>query len=275
MKPKISVLIATYNRPGLISRAIESVLAQKFTDWEIVIVDDGSSDDTESICLNWQKKDSRIRYFKINHCGRIAKVSNFGLSKIGGEYVAILDDDDYWIEPEKLKKQINFLDKNREYVGCGSGFLVEKEGLEKIKVLKPENNEQIKKVALLANTMANSTAVFRYDIAQKSGFYDESLPQFADWDFWLKIGLVGKLYNFQEYFVVYKMWREGSSFMHQRQNAASALKIVKRYKNNYNGFLKAFLIALFYYFYTFFPQSFRDYLNPILSYLKKNFFSKT
>ena len=275
MSPKVSVLIVTWNRAQLIGRAIESVIEQTFRDWEIIVVDDGSTDATQGIVKEWAKKETRIRYFRREHIGRIAVVSNFGLKQARGEYIAILDDDDSWADPEKLKKQVEFLDKNPEYVGCGGGFIViDKDGREGGRFFKPERDEDIKKRALIANPMVNSTSLFRRKTAEKIGFYDETLPEFADWDFWLKMGLAGKLRNFQEYFAYYLMWGRGSSFSKQEGTTYSALKIVRRYKNKYPNYNPALFLAFTYYLYSHLPYILRRFTNPILSKLKKNFFSR-
>src|SRR5947209_7057759 len=107
--PKVTVLMTTWNRASFISGAIESVRAQTFTDWELIIVDDGSEDNTPEVVREWLQKDSRIVYFREPHHGRIAIVSNVGLRAARGKYVAILDDDDYWISPLKLSSQVQFL----------------------------------------------------------------------------------------------------------------------------------------------------------------------
>lgn len=131
--PKVSVLIATYNRANLISRAIQSVLEQTLKDLEVIVADDGSTDNVAEVVKEWQARDSRIKYTRSEHVGRISKISNFGLREAKGEYIAILDDDDYWATPDKLKKQAEFLDKNSEYVGCGGGYIViDENGKEKV-----------------------------------------------------------------------------------------------------------------------------------------------
>jgi len=273
--PKVSILTATYNRAQLVSRAIESALSQSFSDWELIVVNDTESDGTAEVMAEWQKKDRRIKYFVIPRCGRIAIVSNFGLQQARAEYIAILDDDDWWINKDKLKGQVDFLDKNPEYVGCGGGAIaVDEKERELFKFLKPEQDKEIKKRALYANQMINSTTLFRRSAAQEIGLYDESLLQFADWDFWLKMGLMGELYNFPEYFTYYTMWGKGTSFLKQKENAKSALRIVRRYKNKYPGFNRAIFLTSLYCLYAYIPNSLKKILNPLLSKFKKVIFSK-
>lgn len=274
-KPRISILMATYNRAGLISRAIKSALAQSYTDWELIIADGGSTDETAALVKEWQEQDRRVHYIPLGHIGRIATVSNGGLAKALGEFIAVLDDDDYWADPEKLKKQVGFLDRNPDYVGCGGGMIIVNEnGKETGRVLKPEHNEDITRKALLANTMANSTTLFRFNIAKKIGLYDETLQQFADWDFWLRMGLSGKLYNFQEYFTNYAMWSGGSSFRRQKECARAALIILWKYHSKYPNFIPALFVACVYFLYVHLPEFIKRFTNPVLSRLKKNIFSR-
>ncbi len=269
-EPIVSIIMATYNRPKSIADAVKSVLEQSYQDWELVISDDSEGNDTEKEIEKF-KKDKRINYFHREKKGSIANSSNFALGKSKGEFVAILDDDDWWIDSEKLGKQAAFLRAHPDYAGCGGGFVVVNEkGKETERILKPENDDAIRAMALSSNPIANSAAMFRRSAGV---FYDESLPQFADWDFWLKIGTKGKLYNFPEYFLAYRMWGKSASFMHQKANANVALQIVNRHKNEYPGFIKAIFLARLYWLYSKLPFFIRRNLNAILSRFKKRIFS--
>ena len=263
--------MATYNRSKFIGGAVKSVLDQSYEDWEIVVSDDSENTETE---LEFRKfsNDPRVRYFHRTTRGTIANSSNFALSQSKGEYVAILDDDDWWIDPKKLEKQVAFLDTHPDYIGCGGGFImVNQEGENMGRVLKPETDQAIRRVALYANPMANSTTMFR---RVPAGPYDESVRQFADWDFWLKLGMLGKIYNFPEYFLAYRMWAGGASFSHQAENAKWGRAIVLRYRRQYPGFLKAITMANLYIAYARLPLGIRRWTNGFLSKLKKSIFSR-
>ncbi len=138
MTPKLSVIIPTYNGEKFIGRAIESVLNQTFKNFELIIVDDGSTDNTKEIVMEYQKKDERIKYLWEENSGGPAKPYNLALKQCGGEYIAFLDHDDMWL-PEKLEKQIDFIEKEKIVGGnclafkydllknkllgiCGAGF---------------------------------------------------------------------------------------------------------------------------------------------------------
>lgn len=266
----VSIIMATYNRPKFIADAIKSILQQSYQDWELVISDDSEGNDTEKEVERF-KGDERVRYFHREKKGSIANGSNFALNKTSGEFIAVLDDDDLWIDPEKLKKQVTFLRAHPDYVACGSEFVVVNEaGKETGRMRKPEKDDSIRARALYANPIVNSTAMVRRSVGV---LYDESMPQFADWDFWLTVGTKGKLYNFPEYFLAYRMWEKGASFMHQKTAADAAIRIVNKHKNEYPGFMKAIFLARLYWCYSRLPFFIRRNFNEILSRLKKRMFS--
>lgn len=272
--PRVSILLVTYNRPQFVGGAIESAQKQSFKDWELIIVDDTENNSVQNEVTKYTAAESRIYYFHRPQKGTIANASNFGLTQSKGEYIAILDDDDWWSDPQKLEKQVKFLDGHPDYVGCGGGFIIMNEkGEETGRVLKPETDEAIRRVALYANPMANATTMFRRSVAQAIGDYDESFKQFADLDFWLSMGTKGKLYNFPEYFLAYRMWASGASFKHQKENADSGRAIVLKHKGEYPGFWKAITLANLYVIYSRFPAFVRRAMNSFLSRLKKSLFS--
>jgi glycosyltransferase involved in cell wall biosynthesis len=272
--PKVSIIMLTYNRPQFIGRAVTSVLEQKFSDWELIVVDNGTGDETERVVRAHFEHDTRLNYVRHLQKTRIAASSNFGLARARGEYIAILDDDDYWATDAKLGKQIEFLDKNADVVCCGGGYiLIDEKGREKGRYLKPESDAGIRKSALVANPMINSTTMFRLNVARKIGGYDESLLEFADWDFLLKMGLRGKFYNFPRYFLYYRLWSGGASFSRQKGAAQSAFQIFNRYRGKYPGSLKGFAGATAYLFHAYLPSFIKKYSSPALSRLKKYLFS--
>ncbi len=278
--PRVSILLITYNRPQFVGGALESVQKQSFKDWELIIVDDSEHNAVAVEVKKYlpppgaQGGDARVAYFHRPQKGTIANASNFGLQKAQGEYIAILDDDDWWSDPDKLAKQVKFLDEHKDYVGCGGGFIVmDEHGNETGRVIKPETDEAIRRVALYANPMANATTMFRRAAAKAIGDYDESFKQFADLDFWLSMGTTGKLYNFPEYFLAYRMWASGASFKHQKENADSGRAIVMKHRHEYPGFWKAITLAVAYVVYARLPAFIRRMFNASLSRLKKSLFS--
>lgn len=107
--PKVSVIIPTYNRVDYLKEAIGGVLAQAFTDYEIIVIDDGSTDDTEEMVKNYMSTECKIRYLHQERKG-VSVARNAGIDAAGGEWVAFLDSDDIWRE-DKLQLQMSFVKK--------------------------------------------------------------------------------------------------------------------------------------------------------------------
>ena len=125
---KISVIMLTYNREALVARAIESVLGQTFTDFEFIIVDNGSTDQSGKIADQYAAKDERIRVIH-KECGNIGSGRNAGLDAAAGEYIAFIDDDD-WCEPDFLEFLYNLAEENSADVTiCGAAGRVFEEKL--------------------------------------------------------------------------------------------------------------------------------------------------
>jgi GT2 family glycosyltransferase len=275
MLPRASVLMLTYNRPQFIGNAIESILDQQFQEWELLVVHDGPNEEIHAIMREWQKRDPRILYFHRTDPGNIAEASNFGLTHARGEYIAVLDDDDDWADPGKLAKQIDFLDSHRDHCCCGGGVIViDPAGREQMRYLKPEHDDEIKRHALMANPLAHSTTMYRREEAIRAGGYDETLAGFQDWDLWLKMGKRGKLYNFPEYFLHYRVWQGSGSFHQSKGNTESALRITRRYRHDYSGFPIAYPMALLYNAYAHLPVDVQRVSYSSLSRLKKSLFSQ-
>ena len=110
-KPTVSVIMPTHNDVKYLTRAIDSVISQSFKDWELLVVDDGSTDDTPTVIAEYAKKDSRIRPFRIEKAsGSPTKPRNIGIENATGRYIAFLDSDDLWL-PTKLEHQMALFEK--------------------------------------------------------------------------------------------------------------------------------------------------------------------
>jgi glycosyltransferase involved in cell wall biosynthesis len=110
--PLVSIVMPTYNRAGLILETIQSVVRQSYLNWELIIVDDGSDDETESV-IKLVASD-KIKYHRIPHSGLLGKVRNVGIEKSSGQYIAFLDSDDLW-RKDKLEFQLSLFNK---YLNC-------------------------------------------------------------------------------------------------------------------------------------------------------------
>jgi len=124
--PLVTIVIPTYNRLHLVVESVRSVIAQSYQNWELIVVDDGSTDDTVDI-INFIG-DNRITVLEMPHCGNIARLRNIGVQYGSGEWVAFLDSDDVWF-PNKLKLQIHFLNKEKKQWGYAGFELMNEDGI--------------------------------------------------------------------------------------------------------------------------------------------------
>lgn len=118
MISKVSIVMTTYNRGSLIMETIESILSQTYSNWELIIIDDGSDDNTEKLILSIN--DARILFFKEQRTGIGGKIKNIGLMKCTGEFIAFIDSDDLW-SPLKLEKQVAVLNEYPDAGFCITG----------------------------------------------------------------------------------------------------------------------------------------------------------
>jgi glycosyltransferase involved in cell wall biosynthesis len=207
----VSVIIPTYNRAETVSRAIDSALDQTHEDLEVLVVDDGSSDETESVLESYD--DDRVRpiYHETNRGANVAR--NTGIEHARGKYIAFLDSDDEWL-PEKLEAQLDVLEKrSSEWVAVYCGFSFELTGpVDRLRGLaasvlsrgddspRMEGGKELIGDILADNvhTGAGSTLLVQTDVAREIGGFDESLDRFQDPEFVLRILEVGKLAHVDE-----------------------------------------------------------------------------
>jgi glycosyltransferase involved in cell wall biosynthesis len=259
---KVSIILPTYNGSKWIERAIRSILAQSFSGFELFVIDDGSTDNTEKIVSELKIKDNRIIYLRNDQNLGIQKSLNRGLKEASGEYIARIDDDDEWIDQDKLKKQLEFLEANKNHVLVGTGVvMVNETGKELVRYLLPETDKQIRKQLLGKNCFVHSSVVFRKDVAIKLGGYDESpeTKHVEDYDLWLKLGTVGKLANLPFHGVRFTLRPGNISSRNKLEQFKKDIKLTRKYKGEYPNYLSAlvrgYLRLIFYGVFNFLPFS--------------------
>lgn len=270
----ISIVLPTYNRAASLRRAVESVRRQTFHSWELIIVDDASTDGTQDVIKELAREDPRIVNVRNekNNYPDIAKTLNEGLARARGEYIARIDDDDYWIDDEKLKKEHDFLESHPDHVLVGSGMVVvDNDGVEQYRFLKKENDADIRRFALRANPFAHTTVMFRTAAARRVGGYGNW--EFAeDWDLWLKLGTQGKLHNLPEYLAAYTFAGQNKSFIYLRKQSRMILRFIATHRHEYPDFWKGYLLNGAQYVYSFLPSAVRAPLQNGLASLKRRVF---
>ena len=182
---RVSVIIPTYNRAWCLAEAIDAVLAQTYSDFELIVVDDGSTDDTVAILATYADK---IRLFRQANQG-VSAARNLGIRKARGELLAFLDSDDLW-QPEKLARQVSFFDRHPEAMICQTEEIWIRRGVR----VNPKNRHRkpsgwIFEPSLALCLVSPSAVMMRKELMEEMGGFDESLPACEDYDLWLRVSL--------------------------------------------------------------------------------------
>lgn len=201
-EPLISVITPTYNRAHLISRAIESVINQTYTNWELIIVDDGSSDNLLEVINIYQKKDNRVKYIKnienkgANYC------RNIGILNSKGKYINFLDSDDILLK-DKFKLQIESFKKEPKLDMVISDYLIRQDGLND----KPRTNVFSGK-SLLVDFLSKKikwvihAPLWKKEFINKIGFFNETLSNAQDYEYYARAAILKPKIGYIKTFLV-------------------------------------------------------------------------
>lgn len=188
--PKVSVIIPTYNRAHVLGRALRSVLNQAYQDFELIVVDDGSSDATVEVMSGFA--DSRIRYLHHEENRGAAAARNSGIKAARGEYVAFLDSDDEWL-PEKLEKQIEAFRQVSSRVGVvyTDMWLIGEDGVRKYwhaaRIMPEDGLVYDRLLGDRLGGMSLPSVVVRRACFAKAGMFDEDFPRLIDTDLFMRL----------------------------------------------------------------------------------------
>jgi glycosyltransferase involved in cell wall biosynthesis len=193
----VSVIIPTYNRGKMIRYAVNSIIRQTYKELQLIIVDDGSTDNTEEIIASY--KDSRIQYFKKTNAG-ISSTMNYGISKAEGKYIARLDSDDISVS-NRIEIQYNFVKKNPDYKLIGSFFYVldNKENITKVRF--PVKHKHIFNQLPRKCCICQPSTFFSKELLLSVNGYNENKKKVEDWDLYLRLMDKTKFYNIPEYLI--------------------------------------------------------------------------
>jgi len=222
--PRVSIIMGVYNAAERMDEAIKSIINQTFTDWEFIICDDGSTDNTYYRLLEWSKIDKRIIPIKNETNKGLAATLNHCITYARGEYIARMDDDDYSY-PHRLEKQVEFLDKNKEYAFCSSIALLYDGDI----TYAPQMNKKEKPEAkdfLFTSCFIHPATVFRAEELKKAGCYRvaKEITRTEDYDLFMRMYAMGmKGYNIQEpllrYFVNLDAMKKKRKYRHRIDEA--------------------------------------------------------
>ncbi len=181
--PLVSVIIPTYNRGWIVKEAIESVLVQDFADFELIVVDDGSTDNTSEILGEFE---SDIRVIRQSNSG-VSAARNRGIQASVGRWIAFLDSDDLWL-PKKLSRQVDFFNSHEDAKICQTEEQWIRNGMRvNPKVRHHKFSGLIFERSLELCLVSPSAVMIRKDLFNEVGLFDESLPACEDYDLWLRV----------------------------------------------------------------------------------------
>lgn len=254
--PKVSIIIPAYNSSKFIDRTIQSVLDQTYKDWELIIVDDLSKDNTRDKILHWSQKDSRIKYiFLDKNSGGPAHPKNIAFTKTTGKYIAYLDHDDEWL-PEKLQTQIDILESDSSIgmISC-EGITVDENGkeIDRAKIKEIPEEGVFPSILYTDYISSNSSIVLPREVIEKVGGRDVS-PDIGiaeDREFEMRVATNSyKLFVIHKPLFIYRMHTNNTSKSGNIQGlkyANANMKYIDTYKKYhmehlvYNRFAREYL----------------------------------
>jgi glycosyltransferase involved in cell wall biosynthesis/predicted SAM-dependent methyltransferase len=227
--PRVSVIIPTYNRQELLRAALNSVLRQTFHDFEVVVVDDGSTDKTREVCGSYPE----VKYLPLAHSGLPATARNAALAVAAGEYIAFLDSDDEWME-NKLSVQVELMDRNPALgLVCSNATVIGGPSRKLYLTAGQGQSGSVFMTLLLDNFVITSTAMVRRSVMESVGRFSEEpvLRVAEDYDLWLRIAAVSEVVFIADALAAY---RRSSGSVSQQQDGAlhwmGILRILERIK---------------------------------------------
>lgn len=196
--PLISVVMPVYNSAKYLPLAIESILNQTYTDFELIIIDDGSTDASREIIKKYAQQDRRIKTKRNPSNLGICLSLNYGLSLAKGKYIARMDSDD-WSYPERLGEQLAFMKSHPQVVICGGSIEVCNKKLAVInRRMYPRSDKKIREKMLRINPFAHPAVMYRKNFVVKVGGYSPLFTGVEDYDLYFRLGKEGRFANLSQ-----------------------------------------------------------------------------
>lgn len=225
--PVVSVLMSVYGGKQYLGQAIQSVLDQTFKDFEFIIIDDGSRDESLKMIRSFQ--DPRIVLIENKVNQGLTKSLNVGIAKAKGKYIARMDADDI-SSANRLEKQVQFLEENQEIWAVGTGAsLIDHEGKSISSIRMPTSRAQLKYLMTLGNNIIHPSVMMRTEMIRKIGGYSENCMVAQDYDLWIRIlESGGQLANLEEELIKLRVHDNSVSQTKAQSQIQQAIQIQKR-----------------------------------------------
>lgn len=225
--PKISVVMSVYNGEKYLQEAIESILTQTYSDFEFIIIDDCSTDDSVKIIESYD--DRRIRLIRNKHNLRLPASLNKGIKMATGKYIARMDADDISM-PDRFDKQVAYMETHSEVVAAGGSFQAIDENGNNLYIHHSAVGEKLAKYCLMPSPMAHPTVMMRRDVIVANNlFYDEQYSSAQDYDLWQRINKKFKIDNLPDILLRYRIQSNSISVAKRQQQQDNTYKIFSQY----------------------------------------------
>lgn len=223
MNPKITVFMPVYNTEKYLNEAIESILNQTYKNFEFLIIDDGSTDDSLNIIKSF--KDDRIRVYANKVNKGLPYTRNLGLTLANGKYIAFMDSDDI-SELNRLEIEVRFLEKNKEYDIVSSKAYIGKKNINKI---RNKNLDILNLKFMVKNVIINSTAMLRMDFIKKYNIrYRKECFVAQDYSFWVDCAKYTNIVVLSDYLLTYRIREDNITNISLNKKSAQRKDIIDR-----------------------------------------------
>lgn len=223
--PKVSILMPVYNAEKYLIEAVDSILNQTFRDWELIIINDGSTDRSQELLS--QIADNRVITVDNEKNLGLIDTLNKGINLCKGEYIVRMDADDI-STPERIEKQVQFMDSHPHYILCGTNALViDNNGKVTGKIRNLTDNQFLQINLLFSNPFIHPSMMIRRDIL-RSNLYDKQYKHIEDYELWCRIALLGEVANLQDDLLLYRWHDSNISVINAETQIRSKKEINKR-----------------------------------------------
>lgn len=222
--PKVTILMPAYNAAKHIRSAIESILEQTYKDFEFIIVNDCSTDNTLKIIEEYAKKDRRIKIISNKENLRIARTLNTGMKEAKGKYISRMDADD-WSYPDRLEKQVKFMEANPKVVISSGNMEICNGELKKINTSNfPTSDEDIRKVFLQYNPTVSPAMIWKREVSEEIGGFSINTMS-EDYMFFIDMSSQGEVANLKDILLKYRVLDTSISSTQMRRAHLSTIQI--------------------------------------------------
>ncbi len=247
MNPLVSIILPTYNwKSEWLSESINSVLNQTFKDFELIIINDASTNDIEDTIQKYKKQDPRIVYLKNDKNLQLTKTLNKWIEHAKWKYIARIDDDDIRANRDKLEKQVKFMENNSDYWLCWAWIIINiDEGWKIINKIETRlSDSEIRNHFLQSNQFAHSSILMRKSILDEVWVYNPDYNKAEDYELWCRVWIKSKFVNLKDVELKYRInsnWVSMKNFFYQKK---LTLRICVKYRMYYPNFIRALILRL-------------------------------